>query len=78
MMSNRFFPEKSANDIEHTAHRIANLIHEVNTDYRGDLLYRIGEILAMNAQGYTGAVLYQAGRAYGLSKGNTRIKPDYQ
>ncbi len=46
---------------------IAEIIHETNIDYRGNLLNEVGEILKTKGQGYTGSLMMFSGKQYGIN-----------
>jgi hypothetical protein len=54
-------------EIQEHAKSIANIISDIDTDYRGDLLLQVGLLLTDKDQFFTGRLLYKAGQAYGLS-----------
>ena len=48
------------------ARKIADLVMQENTDYRGNLLNEVSQCLYRDAQGYTGAVFKNAADNYGM------------
>ena len=63
-------------EIEENAKQIASLICEVDVDYRGDLFHRVGELLKMDAQGYTGSLLQQTASIYRLNVDSWGVMPE--
>ena len=50
------------------AQEIADIITQVDTDFRGDLFFEIGTILRRNTQAYTGSLFARMAQEYGLNE----------
>ena len=62
-------------DFEKDAQAVAAIVRKTNTDYRGDLLLRVAEILKVRGQCFTASVIRDAGIKYSSSIGNATVAP---
>jgi hypothetical protein len=55
-------------DIDEAAETIAKLIADTDTDYRGNLLHKVGTILNNNSQYYTANLIFIIAERYGIKE----------